>query len=76
MGLKPIAKMISEKSDTIMGYDKYSVKNAVETLQRAREIEGDPAFMNAVQAEAERQKDALSIIANKKGYFQPKRDRV
>lgn len=61
----PLAKISTIMSNTIKGYDKYEVKNAVETLQRAKEIEADPAFMNAVQEEAERQKSALSSITNK-----------
>jgi len=70
--MKPIAQMISEKSNTIMGYDKYQVQNAVETLKRAKEIEQDPAFMKAVQVEAERQKQALKDITRESGYYQPK----
>ena len=70
--MKPIVQMISEKSNTIMGYDKYRVQNAVDTLKRAKEIEQDPAFMKAVQAEAERQKQALQSITRESVYHQPK----
>ena len=70
--LQPIAKMISEKSNTIMGYDKYQVRNAVDTLKRANEIKQDPAFMKAVEVEAERQKQALAGITRSSGYHQPK----
>ena len=70
--MKPIVQMISEKSNTIMGYEKYQVQNAVDTLKRAKEIEQDPAFMKAVQAEAERQKQALQSITRENGYHQPK----
>jgi hypothetical protein len=66
MAVKPISSMMNVDSDKIMGYDKYLVKNAVETLQRAKEINNDPGFMKAVEVEAQRQVDALRGIAGKK----------
>jgi hypothetical protein len=65
MGLKSIASMVDSKRNTIMGFDRYLVEDGVKTLQRAREIEGDPAMMKAVQFEAGRQKEALSSITKK-----------
>ena len=70
--LKSINSMIGEKSNTIMGYDKYQVQSAVDTLKRASEIKQDPAFMKAVEVEAERQKQALAGITRSSGYHQPK----
>ena len=66
-GIKSISSMIEQNKDTILGFDKWKVQDAVNTLQRAKEINDDPAFMKAVGVEAERQKQALSGIANSSG---------
>ena len=64
-GLKSVTSMIDNKRNTIMGFDRYLIEDGVRTLQRAKEIENDPAMMKACQVEAERQKEALNSITRK-----------
>ena len=63
MGLVKVSDVMASK---VKGYDKYEVKSAVDTLQRAKEIESDPAFMAAVEEEAARQAESLKTIVREK----------
>ena len=45
--------------------DEWEVKNAVDTLQRAEEIQSDPTMMKAVKGEVMKQKKALDKVATK-----------
>jgi hypothetical protein len=67
MAITPISNILNNKKNLIMGYDRYQVEEGVRTLQRAKEIEGDPAFLRAIQLEADRQIGALNSIAKKGG---------
>jgi len=63
MALTPISKLIDNKKNTIMGYDRYDVEEGVRNLKRAAEIKADPQFLKAIQYEAERQVEALKGVA-------------
>lgn len=65
MPITPIAKMIDNKKNTILGYDRFLVEDGVRTLQKAKEINQDPQFLRAIQSEADRQVKALKGIAKK-----------
>jgi len=65
MALVPISKMIDNKKNTVMGYDRYDVEEGVRNLRRAAEIKADPQFLKAIQFEANRQVEALKGVAKK-----------
>ena len=58
MALTPISKLIDNKKNTIMGYDRYDVEDGVRNLKKAAEIK-------AVQFEANRQVEALKGIVKR-----------
>lgn len=45
--------------------DDWEIKNAVDTLQKAEEIQSNPAMMKKVKAEAMKQKKALDKVVTK-----------
>lgn len=64
---KPVpVKIVSDYPSTApmtkRGIDKYEAQDALRTLQRAREIEGNKPLMRAAKAEAKAQIKALSSV--------------
>lgn len=47
------------------GIDRYEAQDALRTLQRAKEIEGNKALMRAAQKEAASQLKALNAVCKK-----------
>lgn len=66
MSRNSVIKMMENKSNTIRGYDKYEVEEAVRTLQRAKDIDSNPGLMEAVTIEVENQKQSLNAISKSK----------